>query len=359
MKKAIVLLALCIIGFGVVFAQKPKIEFEVVQHDFGTFKEEAGNQTYQFKFKNTGDAPLIVNNVLASCGCTSPSWSREPILPGKEGHIAVSYKPRNRPGAFNKQVRVISNGDPATVFLRIKGKVLPRERTLAEKYPRKLGQIRMKSNHLTFTEIKDSEVKTDSLSFINDSEEDVVVALKNVPQHLTVQVLPERVAPKQKGQMLITYDATKKRMYGFTMDRIYFKLNGVDNYQNSIGVSATITEDFSALNEEELKNAPVAELDETLFNFGEITQGEKVEKTFTIKNTGKRDLIIRRVRTTCGCTAAQPAKKVLLPGEKTELKISFNSRGKMGRQSKPVTIITNDPNHSTLSIRLTGTVKRT
>lgn len=63
----------------IVFGQKAKIEFEKNSHDFGTISETGGPAVYDFVFKNTGDAPLILNSVRASCGCTTPSWSRQPI----------------------------------------------------------------------------------------------------------------------------------------------------------------------------------------------------------------------------------------------------------------------------------------
>jgi hypothetical protein len=80
----------------------PTIAFETKVHDFGNIKEEAGLATYDFKFKNTGSQPLIINRVTASCGCTSPTWTKEPVPPGGEGKIQVAYNPKTRPNKFNK-----------------------------------------------------------------------------------------------------------------------------------------------------------------------------------------------------------------------------------------------------------------
>lgn len=107
----------------------PQITFETENHDFGTFKQD-GNGVYEFKFKNTGKSPLIINNAQGSCGCTVPTWPKEPILPGKTGVIKVSYDTK-RIGAFNKNVTLTSNAKNPTTVLTIKGVVeeLPKEQT--------------------------------------------------------------------------------------------------------------------------------------------------------------------------------------------------------------------------------------
>lgn len=80
--------------------------------------------TKKFEFTNTGTKPLIVTNVMASCGCTAPEWPREPIKPGEKGTITVKYNTAI-PGAFQKSIRVFSNASPEPVLLIIKGEVKP------------------------------------------------------------------------------------------------------------------------------------------------------------------------------------------------------------------------------------------
>jgi len=120
-----IIMAFCLVtvfNFGFVQAQ-PKITFEKSEHNYGSFLEAAGVQTTTFKFKNTGNAPLILNSVKASCGCTTPKWTRDPIAPNGSGEITVSYDPKNRPGAFSKSVTVGSNAENAIVNLIILGQV--------------------------------------------------------------------------------------------------------------------------------------------------------------------------------------------------------------------------------------------
>ena len=79
--------------------------------------------THTFVIKNTGDAPLVITRVVASCGCTTPQFSKEPIAPGQTSKIDVTYNPAGRPGQFVKTIAVYSNGKDGTFTLRIKGVV--------------------------------------------------------------------------------------------------------------------------------------------------------------------------------------------------------------------------------------------
>ncbi|MDD2285714.1 MAG: DUF1573 domain-containing protein [Paludibacter sp.] len=122
-------LSLILFGFiltSALFAQTANISFEKKSHDFGKIKEQDGLATVVFSFKNTGDAPLVINRVQASCGCTTPSWTKEPVMPGKTGNITASYNPANRPGTFIKSISVFSNADTQPVLLVIKGDVIPK-----------------------------------------------------------------------------------------------------------------------------------------------------------------------------------------------------------------------------------------
>ncbi len=100
------------------------IFFEKATHDYGTMKQgDDGN--CEFIFTNKGDTPIIINSVRASCGCTAPDWTREPVLPGKTGVIKAAYNTQI-PGAFTKTITVNSNAANSQVTLIIKGNVIPK-----------------------------------------------------------------------------------------------------------------------------------------------------------------------------------------------------------------------------------------
>lgn len=94
-------------------------------HDFGKIKQGVP-ATHEFKFTNTGKTPLVITNVQASCGCTTPAWTKEPVMPGGQGFIKATYNAASS-GAFNKTVTVTANIESGFVQLTIKGEVLPTE----------------------------------------------------------------------------------------------------------------------------------------------------------------------------------------------------------------------------------------
>ena len=106
------------------------VEFEKDVHDFGTMKQY-GDASTEFKFTNTGTAPLIISNAKGSCGCTVPSWPKEPIMPGETAVIKVKYDSK-RVGPINKSVTISSNAtNEPTKVIRIKGMIeaAPKEET--------------------------------------------------------------------------------------------------------------------------------------------------------------------------------------------------------------------------------------
>ncbi len=98
------------------------IQFASVVHDYGTI-QQGSDGGCEFTFENKGKTPLVLSNVRASCGCTVPTWPREPILPGSTGVIKVMYN-TNSIGNFNKSITVTSNAKNSNVNLSIKGNVV-------------------------------------------------------------------------------------------------------------------------------------------------------------------------------------------------------------------------------------------
>lgn len=101
----------------------PKIVFNEETFEFGELPE-GPQATHEFKFTNMGKEPLVLSNVRASCGCTTPSWPKDPILPGKEGTILVTYNTQGRVGPFTKSITINSNANEPDKVIYIKGDVL-------------------------------------------------------------------------------------------------------------------------------------------------------------------------------------------------------------------------------------------
>jgi hypothetical protein len=134
MKKLFLACLIAIMSIGAVNAQEqkkettepqhgPKIVFAEREHNYGTI-QKGGDGNCVFTFTNTGDEPLILSSVRASCGCTTPKWTQKPVMPGKTGEIGVRYNTNNT-GGFTKTVTITSNAvNEARVVVKIKGNVV-------------------------------------------------------------------------------------------------------------------------------------------------------------------------------------------------------------------------------------------
>ena len=125
MKKIMVICAMLLGMLSVANAEdKADISFDTFTHDFGSFPETEPVQTCSFTFTNTGNAPLIINQATASCGCTVPTYTKTPIAPGEKGTIDVTYNGSGRiPGHFKKTITVRTNGTTEVVRLYIEGEM--------------------------------------------------------------------------------------------------------------------------------------------------------------------------------------------------------------------------------------------
>ena len=104
-----------------IFNNTSSLVFDKYVHDFGTIKESDGKTSTIFTFLNQGSTPIVISNVEASCGCTTPEWTQYAINAGEKGHIKVNYDPTNRIYEFERTLTVYTNGAPSKIELLIKG----------------------------------------------------------------------------------------------------------------------------------------------------------------------------------------------------------------------------------------------
>lgn len=126
MKRVLTATIMVILMFGVALADEPQAEivFDKSVHNFGTFTEDNPVQTCTFTFKNTGKAPLVIIQAIATCGCTVPTYTDKPVPPGGTGIIEVTYNGKGRyPGHFKKVITVNTNAKQRLVRLAIEGEM--------------------------------------------------------------------------------------------------------------------------------------------------------------------------------------------------------------------------------------------
>lgn len=123
MKKILSIALLLVCGLQMAYAQA-KIKFDKLEHDFGTFPETQAVQKVTFTFTNAGNQPLVINQAIASCGCTVATYTKTPIKPGQKGTLTVTYNGKGKfPGHFKKSVTVRTNGVPEMTRLYVEGEM--------------------------------------------------------------------------------------------------------------------------------------------------------------------------------------------------------------------------------------------
>jgi len=231
------------------------------------------------------------------------------------------------------------------------------QQKIEQKYPSRMGNLLFDKNYVVFQNIKSFEIKTETLKVYNDWYKPINFYFKNIPNYISCKAVPSTLKGGEAGVILVSFDAPKRNDFGYVFYRLGIQTTDSLQPMKLFNISANITEDFSKLTPKQIANAPVIVFKTEKYSFPEVTTGTNVTYNFEFSNQGKTDLIIRKAKASCGCTAIQPEKKTLKPGESSKIKVVFNTRGRKGAQHKTVTIISNDPKNFQKILHIQGTVK--
>lgn len=352
---ALAFLVLTVFGLS---AQKAEITFTNTTYDFGQINENDGNVSHVFEFTNTGDAPLVIQRVQASCGCTTPSWTKEPIAPGQKGTVTATYNPKGRPNSFHKMVTVYSNAKTEATALYIEGNV--KGSTAQTNYAVTLpGGLSMTSRVVNMGNIIKNNTSIKSLNVKNNSATNISIDFSGVPAYIKVIASPSMLRPGQEGKIDFQYNAKESPVWGPETDDIFVLLNGNksqnDNYK--ILLSASVTEDFNGMSAVDKKNSPIVEIKSPTVYFGTIKQGKKVKGKITLKNSGVNNLILRRVINNNSEISVAPGTLTVKSGKNGKLTVVIDTKGlQKGKYRKIISVVTNDPNNSYMVYNVTWDV---
>ena len=358
--KSTLFFVLCFIINNLVFAQSipPKIKFTENNYDFGRIKEADGEVKHTFFVENISEDTLFLQSVRASCGCTTPFWEKEGVLPGDSAKIVVAYNPFNRPGKFNKTITVKSSLPPTAKLLRISGYVEPKSVSIEDNYPTEMGGIRFKSKFLNFGTITTEKPVTKTFEIFNQSSDTITFSDKVVSgDFISVNVEPKVLYPKRGGAIKITYKPEVKNDLGFHNDQLVIFTDEENEPNKNLNLIATILEYFPPMSEKELAKQPKINFEEEEFDFESVQEGDSIVHAFVFENTGKKTLNIRQVKSSCDCLSTSIDKEDIKSGESALLKVAFDTKGRRGPQVKRVTLFTNDPTAPAKDIIIKAYVK--
>ncbi len=361
MKKSILTSVLLLAGI-VVMAQQPVITFSTTEHDFGKINESDGRVSTIFEFKNEGMEPLVLSNVKASCGCTTPTWTKTPVEPGETGSITVTYNPNGRPGHFQKKVTITSNATEPTTIVYIKGEVIPKQTKPADKYSVKMGDLSLKTTELQFGIIMKGSNTTRTLEYANETDHDITVdILRNSNDVFLTPLLSfKELKPGEAGSLNVNWDADKCGEWGVTSRNLYIIVNGkrvmTDEYK--LTLTADIEEDFSTWTAQQQQQGAIAELTGDV-NLGNVKAGGTLTQKVVLKNAGVNPLEVRKIVNSNPQMVQVSAQKTIVKGGKsTNLVISVNSKDlKPGVYRRQIDILTNDHKSPHRTLRVEWTVE--
>ncbi|MEZ4825595.1 MAG: DUF1573 domain-containing protein [Bacteroidia bacterium] len=334
--------------------ESEKIKFQETTFDFGVIKKD-DKAVHTFTFTNVSAEPVSLTRVKASCGCTTPSWTKEEVKPGKTGEINVEYNTA-RVGPFTKTVTVNYDSLEKPVILYIKGEVKQPEGEDFIAYAHNMGGLAFdKINH--------------SIGTLNsDASRTIEIKAKNVsPQKITftgrydkemmfdVEIDNKELIPGQRATIRITIAGDKFITPGTFSKQVVIYTDEAEGAGKSIQINGNLNKVYS---QEELARMPNIQFELTEYDGGSVIDGEKVIYAYKFQNTGKDDLVIESVKASCGCTATAPKDMVIPGGGTSEIVATFDSRGRSGPQTKTITVRSNDPDTPTVVLRLKVEVEK-
>ena len=370
MKRTIILLSALLLSVHGLFAQQESffkeadvIRFDKKVHDFGDVLMAEGPVSCIFTFTNIGQQPLVVHNVISSCGCTTPEWTREPVKPGATGTIQATFSNDQGPYPFDKTLTVYVGVGASSldrpVILRLRGVSHEKKKDLDELFTTHIGPLGLRKVETSIGYIDQGVVKSDQLQVANLSKSELTVEAVEVSPGLTVTVTPNPIPARSMARL--SYAVNPAEMGGTAWGKQRFETSfrlGGKTYPDKLTVTGVIKDNFEKLSKNEVEQAAVPVVDRSYFEFGEVKKGSVVNATYTLRNKGKNPLVIHHIDGTAAAVQTQLPLTVK-PGGKAEIKVKLDT-GKLeyaGEVIEVLSVITNAPSKPIMNLFITGNVR--
>jgi hypothetical protein len=309
--------------------QGPEIRFESPEHDYGDIREEGGVAKHTFWFTNVGDDTLVLTRVQPGCGCTASDYTKTPLLPGERGFVTADYDPRNRPGPFRKHILVVSNSRVSpNLSIFIKGNVIPRTRDYTDTFRVQLGDFLFDRNNPVFHNMRHDEVRSDTVRFINISDKTVTISVDEAPTHISVTISAPRIGPKQRGFVVLRYDANGINASGNRHDRIFLQTNDIKLERKLLFVTSQVLERPAERPLDQVYPFVLGNMrmSRNALSFHNILNTETRTDSIILYNSGERPMRID-IQKPADYIKTSLSKHVLSPGETATLRVSYDASG--------------------------------
>jgi len=332
-----------------------KVEFPEIVHDFGDVIAGSGPLDCTFEVKNVSSDPIVIYNVVTSCGCTDVQWTREPLRQGETGTISVVYKNEDGPYPFDKNLTAYISGLKRPVVLRLRGTAHEKKVPLSEAYPLHIGSLGFKELQIRCGNMSQGSQRSDAVYVANIGSKPIKVSFADVSDGMDISVSPETIPAGEKARMVYTITSDRSR-WGKNW---YDATPVIDGRKQSgkVSIWAVTKEDFSGLTEEQRKDAPFPTFEESSWNFGIVKAGAKLKASFTVNNTGKEDFITYKADFDLPGAKAD-SLPIIKGGGQGTYSFSMDTDGmKSGEFLVIVTLTTNAPTRPLANLFLSGAIE--
>ncbi len=364
----VTMLAACALGFPSVARSQESAaggkgtqtaHFDHEKWNFGDVAEDGGKVEHTFVFTNISSKPVVVLDVVSGCGCTTPSYSRKPVMRGEKGEIVVSFDPMNRPGHFSKGISVQISGSTEPVTLLVEGVVTPRVKSTKELYPFDMGDgVRFDSNFRAFAYVGRGERVEESIGWINTSGRDVRLSFEELERSGMLRIeAPRMLKAGEKGAIVIAYEVpSDSDRYGTLSDVLGVDIDG-RRARTMLSVHAIAVDRHDTAADD--MSSPKGELSKKFIKFGDVKHGRTVaDASVELANIGDNELVIRAVEwQSKALKCSLKAGDRVAAGGKTVVKFTLDtSEVDYGVWVDRVRIITDDPSRPMQTLRVTAVV---
>ena len=311
--------------------------------------------TAEFVLKNDGRKPLVINNVLKSCGCTQVDYPKTSIAAGESFVIKAVYDAKQM-GTFTKQVCLYTNADEEPFILSMRGKVVGSVVDFAGSYDEMLGAIKSDAQEVEFDDVNRGDRPVQRIHIFNPTDEVLEPVVMHLPDYLHAFVSPSKVAPHHSAEISFVLDSKKLRDLGLNQTSIYLGERPGDKVapEKEIVVSAVLLPGFENMTPAKKVLAPKIEMSATDLNLGRFNGKKKLKGEILITNKGKSELDIRSMQMFTMGLQVNLKKSKIQPGETVKMKVTAVAADlKKSRVRHPrILMITNDPDHAKVVVKI-------
>ena len=333
-------------------AQKITTQHEVVDCGQVVFRKPV---TAEFVLKNDGHKPLVINNVLKSCGCTEVDYPKTGIAAGESFVIKAVYDAKQM-GSFTKQVCLYTNADEEPFILSMRGKVVGSVVDFAGSYDEMLGVIKSDAQEVEFDDVNRGDRPVQRIHIFNPTDELLEPVVMHLPSYLHAFVSPSKVAPRHSAEISFVLDSKKLRDLGLNQTSVYLGERPGDKIapEKEIVVSAVLLPGFENMTPTKKALAPKIEMSATDLNLGSFNGKKKLKGEILITNKGKSELDIRSMQMFTMGLQVNLKKSKIQPGETVKMKVTAVAADlKRSRVRHPrILMITNDPDHAKVVVKI-------